>query len=42
MPNWVGYLAKRNIDCPVLVWNYAEGGATVDGVESQIQVRFAS
>ncbi|KDQ09428.1 carbohydrate esterase family 16 protein [Botryobasidium botryosum FD-172 SS1] len=39
-PNWVGFLATVYNASPLLVYNYALGGATVDGVANQVERSF--
>ncbi|KAH9946107.1 SGNH hydrolase-type esterase domain-containing protein [Epithele typhae] len=40
MPNWVGYLITEHTHHPLLVYNYAVGGASMPDVRDQIQVNF--
>ncbi|TFK55126.1 hypothetical protein OE88DRAFT_1653789 [Heliocybe sulcata] len=39
-PNWVGHLVTEYVFSPVLVYDYAVGGATVSGVRNQIERHF--
>ena len=40
-PNWVGHLLnKRDTDEPLLVFDYAIGGHTVDGIRQQVRLSY--
>lgn len=41
-PNWVGHLVKkRDASQPLLVYDYAVGGHTIDGIRQQVRSYYA-